>query len=714
VKHVVRLALALTAFSASAVVPDIPFVQDSALKYPATVELQNAICQRLIIERNGIVYVLTDKGLARLFGDTLALDKSYRPLSGKHPVDIAIGQGHLFYLFPDRLLSNDDAGKLLVHLPDGVFTHLGIADDGAILLYGSGKLATVRNGELKLLPDADQLRGHIYTRQNELYLLKGNAVFRWSGRELELFQRFEDVTTLAFRANEVLVGTQNGFYGVDLVTTQATFPRQTRLPATNITCLLPTKNGLWVGTTRGAFHKTPDGNTDYYASKRWLNDDEVVAMQPATGADMWILTRTGLNRIHFQSMTLVEKAAYFDRKVRERHIRYGFCAERHLFTPGDLADSELIDSDNDGTWSEYYLASQAFRYAATGSEEARTNAWETFAAMERLESINGLEGFPSRSFERRGFKVSDPDRWHPTKDGEWDWKGTTSSDEFIAHTFGCAVLYETAAKTVAERDRIKIFYDKIMTHILRNNLTLVDADGQPTQWGRWDPEYVNHYPRSIFDRRLNSAEIIAGLQFAFDIIGKELYRQKAADLMQTSAYLENITSSVTNIAYTAGYLHQGADLGTEWNHSDDLLGFDAYWVLHRFAFNDQLRAQYDAAIKDHWEIESAERCPLWNFIYASTGAYNFDLKGALWTLRKFPLDLVDWTVRNSQRQDIHRLPANFRHRESMELLPPDERRIMRWNGNPFTLDGGSGGLGELAGDEFLLPYWMARYLKIIK
>ncbi|MBU6400521.1 MAG: hypothetical protein KGS61_09400 [Verrucomicrobia bacterium] len=705
----------LAALTASAAVPDISFLQDSAVKYAATPELQGAACERLAIDRNGIVYVLTDKGLARLFGDTLALDRSYRPLAGKRPVDVAVGQGHLFYLFPDRLLSNDDAGKLLVPLPTGVFTHLGVADDGTILLYGSGKLAAVKNGEFKPMPGTfESLRGRIYPVGNEFYLLNGNAVDHWDGQDLGRFHAFEDVTALAFRGHEMLLGTRNGFYGMDLVSTQATFARQTVLPATHITCLLPTKAGLWVGTTGGAFHKTAEGSTDYYASQRWLADDEVVEMQPATGADVWILTRTGLNRIHFQLMTLAEKAAYFDRKVRERHIRYGFCAERHLFAPGDLANSEMIDSDNDGTWSEYYLASQAFRYAATGSEEARTNAWETFAAIQRLESINGLDGFPSRSFERRGFKVADPERWHPTKDGEWEWKGTTSSDEFIAHTFGCAVLYETAARTAAERDRIRGFYDKVMAHILRNDLKLVDVDGQPTQWGRWDPAYVNHYPHRIFDRRLNSAEIIAGLQFAFAITGKDLYRRKAADLMQQDGYLENIMSSMTNIAYTSGYSHQGAELGTDWNHSDDLLGFDAYWVLHRFAFNAQLQAQFDTAIRDHWEVERGERCPLWNFIYASTGAYNFDLNGALWTLRKFPLDLVDWTVHNSQRQDIHRLPPNFRERESVELLPPDERRIMRWNGNPFVLDGGNGGRSELAGDEFLLPYWMARYLKIIR
>jgi len=71
-------------------------------------------------------------------------------------------------------------------------------------------------------------------------------------------------------------------------------------------------------------------------------------------------------------------------------------------------------------------------------------------------------------------------------------------------------------------------------------------------------------------------------------------------------------------------------------------------------------------------------------------------------------------VTNSQREDLHRLPDNFRKQQSVELLPPDERPLMRWNGNPFALDGGSGGGSELAGDEFLLPYWMGRFLRIIQ
>jgi hypothetical protein len=76
------------------------------------------------------------------------------------------------------------------------------------------------------------------------------------------------------------------------------------------------------------------------------------------------------------------------------------------------------------------------------------------------------------------------------------------------------------------------------------------------------------------------------------------------------------------------------------------------------------------------------------------------------------MDLIEWTVRNSARQDVPVDAAHdrFRQGQSTTLLPPDERPIMKWNGNPFQLDGGNGGRSEDDGAFFLLPYWMGRYL----
>jgi hypothetical protein len=635
-------------FASHAAAPDIPFYQDRSEQFPAEGELAGATMRKVHVNKDGIVYVLTDRGMARLFGNKLALDRSFRPLIGKKILDSAVFKGEILFLLEDALLSNGFAGTNSFKLPVGKYNDIRFVYDSTVKLIGDGGVALVRDGILK---------------ETQQIAVLDRAAFA--------LQDAEDNTA-----------------GIKIIKNLDQF------------------------NVRGVYVHHPNGSTNYYASRRWLLDDKVIdSASDAQG--IFILTQQGLNEIVFEPMTLEQKAMHYEDKIRNRHIRFGFCSELRLSRPGDPTSAEMIDTDNDGTWSEYYLASQAFRYAATGDPKAHANAWETFAAMERLESINNLGGFPARTFERKGYKVSDPDRWRDRGDDLWEWKGHTSSDEITSHMFGCSVLWECAAKTKEEKQRIKAFVTKIADHLLRNNLYLIDVDGKPTLWGRWNPEYVNWFPHTIVDRRLNSAEIVGLFEFAYEVSGDEKYKAKGMELLNKFGYLENIVSPMKLIAPTKGYVHQGNDMGDEWNHSDDLLSFDAYWTLYRWAFNSDLKKKFAAAIRDHWEIEKAEKNPYFAFIYASAKPKDFDLGGALWTLRRFPWDMVDWTVQNSHRQDITKLPPNFRDQQLKELLPPGERRITRWNSHPFVLDGGSGGHIELAGDEYLLPYWMGRYLKII-
>lgn len=699
----------------SAAVKDVPFPQAESIMFRLHPELTNVGLRQVVVDSDGRVYVRTERGVARLFGDTLAADNTYRPLAGKLVRDLTLQHGELFYLLEDEFLSNGFAGRYVGALPKGEFRHFAVAPDFSAFLAGPADVALFTANGLQRIPFAvPRSEERVYCWDGRFYVLAADQIFRLGLVGMELLHRGEQLTALAFRDREIVVGTRRGFYTLDLQSGRQIQPLQDQLPATNITCLAATASGLWAGTSRGVFYRSTNGVFRYFASRRWLSDDEVVDLQPDARGDLYVLTAGGLTKIEFVPTTLAEKAAHYEHAIRDRHIRYGFCAELRLRTPGDLTSAEMIDTDNDGTWSSYYLASQAFHYAVTGEESARANAWQTFEALERLQTINNLDGFPARTFERSGYKVSDPDRWRVAPDPRWEWKGHTSSDEITAQTFALAVLYEVAARTPAERSRIAALYDRILAHLLRNNLYLVDVDGQPTLWGRWNPEYVNHYPPTIVDRRLNSAEIVAFLQFGARITSKPVYRTKGLELLNRDGYRANITNSLANIQPTPGFVFRGNDMGDEWNHSDDLLGFINDWTLYRYAFNEDLRRLYAAAVADHWNVERLEHNPLWSFILAMTGAPEFDLEGALWTLRRYPLDLITWTVQNSQRRDFVRLPANFRDQQTQQVLPPDERPTMRWNGNPFALDGGDGGQTELAGDEFLLPYWMGRYLRIIE
>lgn len=79
------------------------------------------------------------------------------------------------------------------------------------------------------------------------------------------------------------------------------------------------------------------------------------------------------------------------------------------------------------------------------------------------------------------------------------------------------------------------------------------------------------------------------------------------------------------------------------------------------------------------------------------------------------MDLVEWDVRNSHRLDVAVNPQadRFGRQQSFVVLPYDELPIMKWNGNPYRLDGGNGGRSEDDGAYFLLPYWMGRYHRLL-
>lgn len=696
-------------------VQDTTFKQAISIKYNTPETLKGVALKKVVTDYNDNVYVLSDKGVFRVNEKSLVKDLRFIPLAQKTPVDIAIQEttGYLYYLYNDKWLTNAYAGVPYKILPNAKYSHLAVAADGSVLLAGASTITLCTNDKLV---DITKPAGKIISVQvndGKYYILTAAAVYRLDKDHFTTFHKGIGLQAMAFSANEIIVGTAQGYYGINKFNGDTSFALQSKLPVVNINCLQVIDNKVWAGTAMGAFMKEAAGTCRYYASKRWLDKDSVTDIAADSKGNAYILTPSGLNKIEFLHETLLAKANYFQDLIRQRHIRYGFISNVSFLSPGDIATAQMTDTDNDGLWSAFYLGSQSFRYAVTGDKTAKRYAWEAFEAYERLLSINQLKGFPSRTFERKGFHTGDAGPWRDSPDPEWDWKGTTSSDEFVGYIFIAAVLNETVAETENEHKRIADFIDKILTHIIDNNYYFIDLNGKPTLWGRWNPEYINSFPESVEDRKLGSAHIIAGLQLGYALTGKEKYKTEAMRLINEYGYLNNMLVSYTKIKETPGTIRMGIDLGVGgWNHSDDEMAFLTYWVLYKYAFNDSLQQQYKKVITDHWEIEKPERNALWNLIsYASAGVY--DQPSVFWHLHEFPLDLIRWDVHNSHRKDIVLLAPNFRNQTTEVLLPTGETPLNRHNSNAFELDGGEGGMTELAGDEYLLPYWMACYLKVI-
>lgn len=720
----IRIALCVLAFlfqfhgriHAHAPEPDKPFVQAVSVKYNLQDQLKGSVLKKTVTDYNDIVYVLSDRGVYRVCGTQLVKDTRYTPLENTVPSDITIQEktGHLYYLYADHFLSNGYAGKPYADLPAGLFSRFAVDQYGNALLAGNNNIALYRNGKLM---NVDKQIGKIisvHCYNDIFYILSAEGIYRIEADNPAPVHASGKITGIAFRNNEIVAGTDAGYYIIDLRSGKTIGNIQTKLPVPAISTVAVVNGKIWAGTAHGGFMEYEKGKFRYFASKRWLDDDRITDITSDSRHNVYFLTANAINEIRFVSQTLQDKTGFFQEKIRDRHIRYGFISNVTFTKPGDITTARMTDTDNDGLWSSFYLGSQAFRYAVTKNRNAKRYAWEAFEAFERIISINPLKGFPARTFERKGFKNSDPERWHDSPEKGWEWKGTTSSDEFVGYIWVAAVMHQFAADNSAEKKRVADFIDKILTHILDNNYYFVDIDGKPTLWGRWHPDYINAFPESVGDRRLGSTTIIAGLQLGYALTGKERFRSEAMKLMNEFGYLRNIQIPYTNIQPTKGVLHQGINLGDGgWNHSDDEMAFLTYWVLHKYAFNDDLKKKYTAAIVDHWSIEKPERNALWNLITLGT-AGTFDRESVFWHLREFPMDLVRWDVKNSHRKDIELLPPNFRNQTTKTLLPPGETPVHRHNANAFSLDGGDHGMTELAGDEYLLPYWMARYLKVLQ
>jgi len=478
-----------------------------------------------------------------------------------------------------------------------------------------------------------------------------------------------------------------------------------RLPVDALTVVAPESPTVtWAGTPEGAIRVSGDRPAvEYFAGQRWLPDDRVTGIGFDGGAT-WLETPNGYARIEYVPMTLDEKSRAFIERIQARHNRWGLTASSELRVPGDVATSRPVSTDNDGLWTAMYVASECFRYAVTHEPDAREHARRGMEALLRLESITGIPGFPARSFIKIGEDAQPKDgEWHDTPDHAWRWKGDTSSDEIVGHYFVYPIYQELAADE-SEKPALRAAIDRITNHILDHGYQLIDADGQRTRWGWWGPAEAWQDADEIGLRALH---ILSHLRVAIHM---------TADPQLRAKYQRHYDDLVTTHKYALLTRNQKVMVPGHINHSDDELAFLSYYPLLRYEPDPKLLDIYKESLERSWQIERPERNPLWNAIYAAgTGARDWDRDESLRTLREIPMDTIGWTVRNSNRRDVTLDPMadRFGRKQSLLVLPYDELPMSKWNGNPYSLDGGNGGRSEDDGAYFLLPYWMARFHKLL-
>ena len=304
---------------------DKPFKQDFADKYELVESILNTKLQKVGSNRNNSIYMLSDVGILHTGENTIAKNTYYRPFSSMKILDMDVHEGQFVYLSDNAVLNNAWAGKFFIAHKMKKPICFKMSTDFSSLIAGEGEIAFFRNGKeswrhkekdfnpVKIIDDEKAGRFLILAENGVYEVLKTNNT-------LSKVYSSDEATSMALHQTQLVLGTSNGIVSLDATSFKVTGSNQ-NLPCNEISSLENINGVLWIGSKNGAFKLREDGKYDYYASLRWLTDNEVIDIAEGPESSVLVLTKTGLSKINFVDMTLAEKADYFQTIQRERHIR---------------------------------------------------------------------------------------------------------------------------------------------------------------------------------------------------------------------------------------------------------------------------------------------------------------------------------------------------------------------------------------------------------
>ncbi|MFP4501506.1 MAG: hypothetical protein ACLFTT_10950 [Candidatus Hydrogenedentota bacterium] len=654
----------------------------------------------------GALWGIADTGLYRFAGEDL------EQLSDSAFVDACTVQGVVHAATRDDVFRYIEGGLVNVepdigfrstnitkHLPDG--THvMKELDDGREVRWRPERIGPVK----RIAAHSETL---YVLQENDIVLLDNETVdprvMDWG---LPPSKTMRDMLSIG---NRLLIATDRGL-GVLRGMAMTTLDGKKGLPYEDTTCLAEGfDDDLWIGTTWGAVRQVNADEFHYFAGERWLPNDRVNDI--AVGGEVvYIATDGGLGIIRYEPYTLRKKAAYYERRLEEwGHKRMGFVHQLKLKGDGEWRRSI---SDNDGTATMFHLTAMTFKWAVTGAEEDWENALDAFNAMIWLEEVTPISGFPARAIWSEqgdeGTKSTSgsgglPARWTPTPDGNFEWKGDTSSDEVSAHFFAMDVFH-TLAPEGPEKERAREHIERIARHIIDNGWKLRDMGDQLTRWSRWDPEYLQR-PYGMYARGLNGMEAQSYAHTAIGVIGDDYYRHALEQLLDWRYHDHTVRQKLT---FPPDYI-------TPW---DDRLAFLAYYPLIKYAEQDWLRALYLRSLERTWEVLRIQKHPWFNFLYGIMTGHQCEEAEGVQFLREWPMDLIKYDYSNSQRTDLHPEPGYVSYAvgpstPSPKAMSPRATQPRR-PGRMLALDGGSGGRKAALPTPWLDHYWMGRYYGFIE
>ena len=373
------------------------------------------------------------------------------------------------------------------------------------------------------------------------------------------------------------------------------------------------------------------------------------------------------------------------RDIRARHMPHGTILDP-VYTPsGEIASySRCGDS---AIWTGNFLAGESFRYSVSRSPEALDNVRAALAGIKTLFDVTGYGllarcAFPADSpyaaalaSEESGHGV-----YPGTIDGRpWQWIGETSRDQYLGVYFGLTVAWNLVPDP-AIRQSIRDLTVQSTDH-LRNHAWLITMPD-----GTIATTFLGFAHQQLAILKLAKRIDPGRFQSAYNSLATAGAIEALIPLA-IDARDEHHSYFKFNLDYITYYclLNTSDNFWVGWNYHNGYRILRGATDTHGDAFFDLI----DRAVNGPASSRDA----------------------------RIRSNLDQWLTR-PRRDEWIDLRGRYRacgEDQACDPIPVAQRvrTDFLWQRSPFLLYGGGSGTIEAAGIDYTLPYWMARYYRVL-
>lgn len=401
------------------------------------------------------------------------------------------------------------------------------------------------------------------------------------------------------------------------------------------------------------------------------------------------------------------KAAAYQTRIEEHHLvpegllRY----ERRTDRPEDLSYGDFADGP---FHTGIYLASQAFRYAATRDPAALAQTRKSLNGLRLLMEVTGKRGLLARYFSPVG-TIPGSERaegnekgWRPSATHpELCFRADVSKDQYAGFIFGLG-----AALALVDDPEVRRVAGDLagaaVDHLIEHHLQIIDVDGEATTHSNLSG-HIFGVPIGI-----NALIVLAIAKVAAEGCPAPRYSR---------FYEELVASQYFDAAYHAHFTVLGVG-----NRVNDNMAYLAMTPLLLLEKRRDLREALGAAEDRLWAAVRTDRNAFFSFVHALRLAEDREgVRAGRISLYEFPENKIEWPV------DLTREGFEFeRHWLNTRKCVPRAttgvpvylrpRSSSTWASDPFRLVGNltHHGTHETAGGDYLVAYWLGRWKGFVR